>query len=132
MEPGALEAEPVLAASAVAFTALQAVGQALPEYRSSALGRLGRTEEAEAEERRAYKTGQGRRWYRHNPNGADAVAAVAKAADAAQSAAVVNEHPESDDHHGRLTYRAAGHGGLRTLGALSHPGDRRGKPGSRQ
>ncbi|MFF3735686.1 hypothetical protein ACFYXM_36950 [Streptomyces sp. NPDC002476] len=58
MRPGELEAEPVAAASAVAFTALQAVEQALPEYRSSALGR---TEEAEAEARRAYKTEQGRR-----------------------------------------------------------------------
>ncbi|MFD5608369.1 hypothetical protein ACFWI5_35905 [Streptomyces sp. NPDC127064] len=61
--PGA-EENPVLAASALAFTALQALEQALPEYRSSALGRLGRTEEAEAEARRAYKTEQGRRcWY---------------------------------------------------------------------
>ena len=84
MEPGALDADPVLAASALAFTALQAVEQALPEYRSSALGRLGRTEEAEAEARRAYKTEQGRRWYKHNPHGADAVAAATKAADAAR------------------------------------------------
>lgn len=84
MEPDALHADPVLAASALAFTALQAVEQALPEYRSSALGRLGRTEEAEAEARRAYKTEQGRRWYRHNPHGADAVAAATKAADAAR------------------------------------------------
>ncbi|MEU7428407.1 hypothetical protein [Streptomyces sp. NPDC040750] len=84
MEPGALEADPVLAASALAFAALQAVEQALPEYRSSALGRLGRTEEAEAEARRAYKTEQGRRWYKHNPHGADAVAAATKAADAAR------------------------------------------------
>ncbi|MGC5359560.1 hypothetical protein ACPXCS_37110 [Streptomyces sp. DT190] len=84
MEPGALDADPVLAASALAFTALQAVEQALPEYRSSALGRLGRTEEAEAEARRAYKTEQNRRWYKHNPHGADAVAAATKAADAAR------------------------------------------------
>lgn len=84
MEPGALEPDPVLAASALAFAALQAVEQALPDYRSSALGRLGRTEEAEAEARRAYKTEQGRRWYKHNPNGADAVAAATKAADAAR------------------------------------------------
>jgi len=81
MEPGALKASPVLAASALAFAALQAVA-ALPEYRSSALGRLGRTEEAEAEARRAYKTEQGRRWYKHNPHGADAIAAATKAADA--------------------------------------------------
>ncbi|MFF9607598.1 hypothetical protein ACF1GY_35950 [Streptomyces sp. NPDC014684] len=84
MEPGALDADPVLAASALAFTAVQAVEQALPEYRSSALGRLGRTEEAEAEARRAYKTEQNRRWYKHNPHGADAVAAATKAADAAR------------------------------------------------
>ncbi len=84
MEPGALDADPVLAASALAFTSLQAVEQALPEYRSSVLGRLGRTEEAEAEARRAYKTEQNRRWYKHNPHGADAVAAATKAADAAR------------------------------------------------
>ncbi|AEY94198.1 hypothetical protein SHJG_p1067 (plasmid) [Streptomyces hygroscopicus subsp. jinggangensis 5008] len=84
MEPGALEADPALAASALAFTALQAVEQALPKYRSSALGRLGRTKEAEAEARRAYKTEQGRRWYKHNPHSADAIAAATKAADAAR------------------------------------------------
>ncbi|MEU5709937.1 hypothetical protein [Streptomyces flaveolus] len=84
MEPGALDADPVLAASALAFTALQAVEQALPKYRSSALGRLGRTQEAEAEARRAYKTEQGRRWYKHNPHGADAVATATKAADTAR------------------------------------------------
>ncbi|WP_329345017.1 hypothetical protein OG252_51610 [Streptomyces sp. NBC_01352] len=67
----------------LAFAALQAVEQALPEYRSSALGRLGRTEEAEAEARRAYKTEQNRRWFRANPGGVDAVAVATKAADAA-------------------------------------------------
>jgi len=84
VEPGELDADPVAAASALAFAALQAVEQALPEYRNSALGRLGRTEEAEVEARRAYKTEQGRRWYRHNPNGADAIAAATKAADTAR------------------------------------------------
>ncbi|MEU1516267.1 hypothetical protein ABZ490_29715 [Streptomyces sp. NPDC005811] len=84
MEPGDLEADPIAAASVLAFNAFQAVEQALPEYRSSALGRLGRAEEAEAEARRAYKTEQGRRWYKHNPTGADAVAAATKAADAAR------------------------------------------------
>ncbi|WP_257895370.1 hypothetical protein [Streptomyces anulatus] len=29
----------------------------------------------------SYKTEQGRRWFRHNPNGADAIAAATKAAD---------------------------------------------------
>ncbi|MFB8247333.1 hypothetical protein ACFC5X_20105 [Streptomyces sp. NPDC055952] len=84
MEPRALEADPILAASALAFAALQAVQQALPNYRSSALARLGRTDEAEAEARRAYKTEQGRHWYRHNPNGADAVAAATGKAEAAR------------------------------------------------
>ncbi len=79
-----VEAESIAAASALAYTALQAVEQALPEYRSSALGRLGRTEEAEAEARRAYKTERGRRWFQHNPNGADAIAAATKAATAAR------------------------------------------------
>ncbi|MEH0557438.1 hypothetical protein [Streptomyces sp. B21-101] len=82
MEPGELEADLVAAASVLAFNALQVVQQALPEYRSSALGRLGRTEEADAEARRAYKTEQNRRWFRANPTGADAVAAATKAADA--------------------------------------------------
>lgn len=84
VEPGELDADPAMAASALAFTALQAVEQALPEYRSSALGRLGRTEEAETEARRAYKTEQNRRWYKHNPNGADAIAAATKTADTAR------------------------------------------------
>lgn len=84
VEPGELDEDPALAASAIAFAALQAVRQALPEYRSRALGCLGRTEEAEAEARRAYATEQNRRWYKHNPNGADAIAAATKAADAAR------------------------------------------------
>ncbi|TVZ90479.1 hypothetical protein FB157_111137 [Streptomyces sp. BK340] len=84
MEPGELEANPIAAASVLAFNALQVVQQALPEYRSSALGRLGGTPEADAEARRAYKTEQNRRWFRANPNGADAVAAATKAADAAR------------------------------------------------
>ncbi|MEV7683244.1 hypothetical protein AB0O64_32585 [Streptomyces sp. NPDC088341] len=84
MNPAELEADPVAAASALAFAALQAVEQALPEYRSSALGRLARTKEAEAEARRAYATERNRRWFRANPAGADAVAAASKAADAAR------------------------------------------------
>ncbi|WP_432095637.1 hypothetical protein [Streptomyces sp. bgisy100] len=39
---------------------------------------LGRTEEADAEARRAYTTEQNRRWYKHNPTGSDAVAAARK------------------------------------------------------
>ncbi|MFE4177130.1 hypothetical protein ACFRR7_34705 [Streptomyces sp. NPDC056909] len=84
MDPDELEADPVATASVLAFAALQAVEQALPEYRSSALGRLARTEEAEAEAGRAYKAEQGRRWYRANPTGADAIAAATKAASTAR------------------------------------------------
>ncbi|MFD3621496.1 hypothetical protein ACFWWT_41115 [Streptomyces sp. NPDC058676] len=84
MDPGELEADPVAAASALAFAELQAVQQALPEYRRSALGWLGRTEEAAAEARRAYAIEQNRRWFRANPTGVDAVAAATKAADAAR------------------------------------------------
>ncbi|MEV5566029.1 MULTISPECIES: hypothetical protein [Streptomyces] len=85
--PGELEADPIGAAAVLAFGALRAVEAALPEFRSSALGRLARTEEADAEARRAYKTEQGRRWFRHNPNGADAIAAATKAADTARERA---------------------------------------------
>lgn len=87
VEPGELDADPVAAAAVLAFGALQAVEQALPEFRSSALGRLGRTEKAEAEAKRAYSTEQGRHWFRHNPNGADAIAAATKAAHTARERA---------------------------------------------
>ncbi|MGW5929854.1 hypothetical protein ACWF2L_27035 [Streptomyces anulatus] len=85
--PGELDADPIGAAAVLAFGALRAVEAALPEFRSSALGRLGQAEEACAEARRAYKTEQGRRWFRHNPNGADAIAAATKAADTARERA---------------------------------------------
>ncbi|MFL3870583.1 hypothetical protein LT966_28780 [Streptomyces griseobrunneus] len=84
VEPGELDQDPAGTASVLAFTALRAVEAALPEYRASALGRLGRTEEAEAEASCAYRTEQKRRWFRHNPTGADAVAAATKAADTAR------------------------------------------------
>ncbi|MGW8557967.1 hypothetical protein [Streptomyces tubercidicus] len=84
VEPGELDADPAGATSVLAFAALQAVEAALPEYRSSALGRLGRAEEAEAEARRTYRTEQVRRWFKHNPHGADAIAAAMKAADTAR------------------------------------------------
>ncbi|MGC4986616.1 hypothetical protein ACLQ18_39505 [Streptomyces sp. DT193] len=79
--------DPAGVAAVLAYGALQTVGEALPEFRRSALNRLGRTEEADVEARRAYKTEQERRWFRHNPNGADAVAAATKAADTARERA---------------------------------------------
>ncbi|MEV6319403.1 hypothetical protein [Streptomyces sp. NPDC051776] len=72
------EEDPAFTASALAYTALKAVEQALPEYRSSALARLARTPEAEAEAELAFEAEQNRRWFRHNPTGADAIAAAAK------------------------------------------------------
>ncbi|GAA1709389.1 hypothetical protein [Streptomyces yatensis] len=84
MEPGELDTEPAATAAGLAFAALQAAWQAAPEYRRCALAMMGQTEEAEAEARRAYATEQNRRWFRANPNGADAVAAAMKAADAAR------------------------------------------------
>ncbi|GHB33024.1 hypothetical protein [Streptomyces chryseus] len=83
-EPGQLDADPLGTASVLAYGALQAVQDAAPEYRRQALEMLGRTEEAEAEARRAYRTEQGRHWFQHNPTGADAIAAAEKAADAAR------------------------------------------------
>ncbi|MFF4393276.1 hypothetical protein ACFY0G_42170 [Streptomyces sp. NPDC001552] len=83
-EPGQLDADPLGTASVLAFGALQAVSDAAPEYRRQALEMLGRTEKAEAEAQRAYRTEQGRHWFQHNPTGADAVAAATKAADAAR------------------------------------------------
>ncbi|MFE2556548.1 hypothetical protein ACFXGT_11005 [Streptomyces sp. NPDC059352] len=80
----ALEANPEAAQEAYAFAALQTAQQAVQEYQDTALAMLGQTEEAEAEARRAYTTEQGRHWFKHNPNGADAVAAATRAADTAR------------------------------------------------
>lgn len=88
MDPADQDGDPVGTASVLAFGALHTAEQALPEYRRNALAMLGRTEEAEAEAKRAYRTEQNRRWFKHNPNGADAVAAATKAADAARERTV--------------------------------------------
>jgi hypothetical protein len=79
-----LEADPEAAADAYAYTAFQTAQQAVDDFQDNALAMLGRTEEAEAEARRAYRTEQGRHWFKHNPTGADAVAAATKAADTAR------------------------------------------------
>ncbi|MFB6876341.1 hypothetical protein [Streptomyces sp. NPDC056323] len=84
MDPADQETDPVGTASVLAYGALHTAEQALPEYRRNALAMLGRTEEAEAEAERAYRTEQNRHWFKHNPNGADAVAAATKAADKAR------------------------------------------------
>ncbi|GAA2267927.1 hypothetical protein GCM10010232_70460 [Streptomyces amakusaensis] len=77
MDLADLDTDP--ASAVLAHAVRQAVKAALPDYRASALGRLSRTGEADAEARRAYKAEQGRRWYQHNPNGTDVVTAAAKA-----------------------------------------------------
>ncbi|MET9452892.1 hypothetical protein [Streptomyces cinerochromogenes] len=77
-------ADPPVARDAYAFTAFETARQAVQEFQTTALAVLGRTEEAEAEVRRAFKAEQGRPWFQHNPTGADAVAAATKAADAAR------------------------------------------------
>ncbi|MGQ7754844.1 hypothetical protein ACUN29_41585 (plasmid) [Streptomyces sp. WC2508] len=87
MDPADRDADPVGTASVLAFGALHTVEQALPEYRRNALAMLGQTEEAEAEAKRAYRTEQNRRWFQHNPNGADAIKAATKAADTARERA---------------------------------------------
>lgn len=79
-----LEADPEAAEDAYAFTAFQTAQQAVGEYQDNALAMLGRTEEAEAEARRAYRAEQDRPWFQHNPTGSDAVAAATKAADTAR------------------------------------------------
>ncbi len=80
----ALEADPQAAADAYAFTAFQAAQQAVGAYHAAALAVLGRTQEAEAEARRAFRSEQGRPWFRPNPTGADAVAAATRAAGTAR------------------------------------------------
>ncbi|MFJ8755254.1 hypothetical protein ACIREO_39005 [Streptomyces sp. NPDC102441] len=88
MDPADQDGDPAGTASVLAFGALHTAEQALAEYRRNALAMLGQSEEAETEAKRAYKTEQGRRWFQHNPHGADAVAAATKAADTARERAV--------------------------------------------
>ncbi|MCX4554280.1 hypothetical protein [Streptomyces sp. NBC_01500] len=87
MDPADQDGNPADAASVLAFGALHTAQQALPEYQRCALAMLGRTEDADAEAERTYRTEQGRPWFQHNPGGADAVAAATKASDAARERA---------------------------------------------
>ncbi|WP_127355937.1 hypothetical protein [Actinacidiphila soli] len=84
MDPAELAADPSAAASALAFTELQSVQQAGPEYRRCALVILARTPKAEAEAKRAYDTEKGRRHHRWYPDGPIAVAAATRAAEQAR------------------------------------------------
>ncbi|WP_331446624.1 hypothetical protein [Streptomyces xanthochromogenes] len=84
---GELGAGPIGAVSVLVFGALRAGEEALVEFRRSALGRLAGTEEADVGARRAFETERGRRWFRHNPAGVDAIAAVTRAAGTARERA---------------------------------------------
>ncbi|MBB6439065.1 hypothetical protein [Streptomyces candidus] len=88
MDPADQGGDPAGTASVLAFGALHTAEQALAEYQRNALAMLGQAEEAEAEAKRAYRTEQNRRWFQHNPHGADALAAATKAADTARERAV--------------------------------------------
>ncbi|WP_274919465.1 hypothetical protein [Streptomyces sp. WZ-12] len=79
-----LKADPQGAADAYAYTAFHTAQQAVGEYQDDALAVLRGTPEAEAEARRAYRSEQGRPWFRNNPGGADAVAAATRAANTAR------------------------------------------------
>ncbi|MFB8033810.1 hypothetical protein ACFC5Z_12775 [Streptomyces sp. NPDC056004] len=84
-DPASLTAAgPQATKDAAAYNALLTAQSAAAEHRQDALAVLGRTEEAEAEALRAFRTEQNRHWFQHNPNGADAVAAATKAADTAR------------------------------------------------
>ncbi|MEU0163351.1 hypothetical protein ABZ154_32330 [Streptomyces sp. NPDC006261] len=88
MDAADQDGDPAGTASVLAFGALHTAEQALAEHRRNALAMLGRNEEVEAEAKRAYRTEQNRRWFKHNPNGADALTAATKAADTAGERAV--------------------------------------------
>ncbi|MGV4985809.1 hypothetical protein ACVB8X_07105 [Streptomyces sp. NRAIS4] len=75
------------APDALVHTAPQVARRIRDARRGAALRRLARSEDAEAEAQRAYQSEQGRRWYRHDPTGADPVAAATKAADTARERA---------------------------------------------
>ncbi|MGW4040852.1 hypothetical protein ACWEIM_32030 [Streptomyces sp. NPDC004778] len=84
LDPSQAELDPAGTDAVLAYSALRTVEESLPEFRNSAVGWLRRTEEADEEARRASRIEKGRRWFRHNPHGADAVTAAAKAADTAR------------------------------------------------
>ncbi|MER5617821.1 hypothetical protein [Streptomyces sp. NPDC002215] len=82
-----MAAGPQATKDVAAYNALLTAESAAAGHRQDALAMLGRTEEAEAEARRAYRTEQNRHWFQYNPNSADAVAAATKAAETARERA---------------------------------------------
>ncbi|MFF7365016.1 hypothetical protein [Streptomyces sp. NPDC008125] len=83
-DPADLEDDQERADLAAALTAHSTVQPIADQAEASALAAFGRTDEAEAEADRAYRTEQGRRWFQHNPTGEAAVAAATKAATVAR------------------------------------------------
>ncbi|MFI2292899.1 hypothetical protein [Streptomyces niveus] len=83
-DPTDLAADPVTARITEAFSAFEIAQQEAGEYERYALSRMGQTEEAEVEARRAYETEKGRRQHRWCPDGPIAITAAEEAAAAAR------------------------------------------------
>ncbi|WEH43988.1 hypothetical protein [Streptomyces sp. AM 2-1-1] len=84
-DPAELEDDQERAGLAAALTAHSTVQQITDQAAASALAAFGRTDEADTEADRAYRTEQGRRWFQHNPTGEAAVAAATKASATARN-----------------------------------------------
>ncbi|WEH43991.1 hypothetical protein [Streptomyces sp. AM 2-1-1] len=84
LSPAELEDDQERADLAAALTAHSTVQQITDQAETSAVAAFGRTDEAQAEADRAYRTEQGRRWFQHNPTGEAAVAAATKASTTAR------------------------------------------------
>ncbi|MGW6309587.1 hypothetical protein [Streptomyces niveus] len=85
--PADLEADPVTAEVARAFSAFQTTHREAGEYEQYALFRLGHRAEAEAEGRCAYRIEQNRPWFRALPDSTAAIAAATQAAATARERA---------------------------------------------
>ena len=77
------DCDPHATETALAYSALEAIRQRVPEYRRCALAMLARTPQADAEAHRIYATERSR--HRRNPDGPIAVAAAEQAAVAARA-----------------------------------------------
>ncbi|MFC8175011.1 hypothetical protein [Streptomyces sp. NPDC057325] len=87
-DPAALEAAgPDAVEDAVAHNAMLTAESAVAEYRHEALVMLGRSEEAQAEARKAYATELSKPWFRAVPDSDDAQRAATEAAATAQTRA---------------------------------------------
>ncbi|MGW1656619.1 hypothetical protein [Streptomyces atratus] len=85
MEPGQYEADPDGVRTLLAYNELETLKQVVPQIRTSALATLACGAEADAEAKRAYATEQSWRWFKADPDGADALAAAEYAAQEARN-----------------------------------------------